>query len=257
MPPLSVELTALGCVIGLLGAVLGQGGGIFIVPVLTVVFGMPIRTAVASSLISVIASSVGVGCVTRSGRAVDVGLAMRLEVATTLGALAGSALAGFVPARLVSAGFAVIVLATAAFTLLRGRMVDTVVGGDTVAVTNWPAGLAASGLAGVISGLTGIGGGFIKVPVMHAVMHVPFGVAAATSSFMVGITAAASVLVYTARGDVHPLVAAPLCLGAAAGSAVGGIVAPRIPVAPLRRLLVVVLVVVAAEMAWKAYVGTP
>lgn len=256
MPTFMLELAVLGSVTGLLGAVLGQGGGIFIVPALTVLFGMPIKTAVAASLMGIIATSLAVGCVTRPGRIPDLGLAMRLEIATTAGALAGSVLAGFAPARFVSAAFAVIVLATAAYIVLKGRMVDTLAVVDTFTVRNWPAGLAASGLAGTISGLTGVGGGFIKVPVMYAVMQVPFGVAAATSSFMVGITAAAGVLVYMARGDMHPLVAAPLCIGAGAGAAVGGIVAPRIPVAPLRRLLVVILVILAAEMAWKAYAGT-
>lgn len=257
MLPFTLELLALGCIAGLLGAVLGQGGGIFVVPALTVLFGMPVRNAVAASLMGIIATSIGVACVTRQGRTPDLGLAMRLEIATTLGALAGSFLAGFTPARLVTAAFALIVLATAAFIVLKGRMVDVSTQDETFTVRNWPAGLAASGLAGAVSGLTGVGGGFIKVPVMYAVMHVPFGVAAATSSFMVGITAAAGVLVYMARGDMHPLVAAPLCIGMAAGAAVGGIVAPRIPVAPLRQLLVVVLVLLAVEMAWKASTGTP
>lgn len=257
MLPLTLELAGLGFLVGLVGAVLGQGGGIFIVPALTMLFGMPIRTAVAASLMGIIATSIGVGCVTRPGRLPDLGLAMRLEIATTAGALAGSVAAGFAPARLVTAAFAVIVLATAMFIVLKGRMIDGLPAHDRFQVTNWPAGLAASGLAGAISGLTGVGGGFIKVPVMAAVMHVPFGVAAATSSFMVGITAAASGLVYMARGDVHPVVAAPLCLGAMAGAAAGGIVATHIPVVPLRRLLVAVLVVVAGEMAWRAWAGTP
>lgn len=122
-------------------------------PALTVMYGLRIRTAVAANLMGIIATSIGVGCVTRPGRAPDMGLAMRLEIATTAGALTGSFLAGFTPARLVSGAFAVIVLATALYTAIKGRLVDRLSRGDTLTVTNWPAGLAASGLAGAISGL--------------------------------------------------------------------------------------------------------
>lgn len=245
----------LGLAAGFMGALLGMGGGLFIVPALTGLCGLPLRTAVGASLLGVIATSVGVACTARPGRAANLSLAMPLELATTIGAVAGSLLAGVIPARLLYALFAVVVLTTAVYTAVRNRLLSSAAASGPQPIDHWPAGLAASALAGLLSGLTGVGGGFLKVPVMYAMMHVPFPTAAATSSFMVGITAATSATIYLARGDVHPLVAAPLCLGAIGGAAIGGSIAHRIPTAPLRRSLVALLVAIAVEMLWKAWRG--
>ena len=245
----------LGLVAGFVGAVLGLGGGLFIVPALTALFGLPLRTAVGASLLGIIATSVGVACTARPGRSADLSLAMRLELATTIGAIAGSLVAGIIPPPLLYGLFAIVVLATAAYTAFKSRIISAAHPDGPSTIDCWPAGLAASAVAGTLSGMTGVGGGFLKVPVMFAVMHVPFATAAATSSFMVGITAATSASIYLARGDVHPLVAAPLCLGAIVGAAIGGSVAHRIPPAPLRRALVALLFAIAIEMAWKALQG--
>lgn len=252
---LLAAFAALGLAAGFLGAVLGMGGGLFIVPAITALFGLPLRTAVGASLLGIIATSVGVACTARPGRAADLSLAMRLELATTIGAIAGSLLAGVIPPRLLYGVFALVVLATAAYTAFKSRIISSADPDGPRAIDHWPAGLAASAVAGTLSGLTGVGGGFLKVPVMFAVMHVPFATATATSSFMVGITAATSASIYLARGDVHPLVAAPLCLGAILGAAIGGSVAHRIPTAPLRRSFVALLVAIAVEMMWKAFQG--
>ncbi len=252
---LLAAFAALGLAAGFLGAVLGLGGGLFIVPAITALFGLPLRTAVGASLLGIIATSVGVACTARPGRAADLSLAMRLELATTIGAIAGSLLAGVMPPRLLYGVFGLVVLATAAYTAFKSRIISSADPDGPRAIDHWPAGLAASAVAGTLSGLTGVGGGFLKVPVMFAVMHVPFALATATSSFMVGITAATSASIYLARGDVHPLVAAPLCLGAILGAAIGGSVAHRIPTAPLRRAFVALLVAIAVEMIWKAFQG--
>lgn len=252
---LLAAFAALGLAAGCLGAILGLGGGLFIVPAITALFGLPLRTAVGASLLGIIATSVGVACTARPGRAADISLAMRLELATTIGAIAGSLLAGVVPPRLLYGVFALVVLATAAYTAFKSRIISATDPDGPRTIEHWPAGLAASAVAGTLSGLTGVGGGFLKVPVMFAVMHVPFATATATSSFMVGITAATSASIYLARGDVHPLVAAPLCLGAIVGAAIGGSVAHRIPTAPLRRSLVALLIVIAVEMMWKSFQG--
>jgi len=252
---LVAAFAALGLAAGFLGAVLGLGGGLFIVPAITALFGLPLRTAVGASLLGIIATSVGVSCTSRPGRAADLSLAMRLELATTIGAIVGSLVAGVMSPRLLYGGFALVVLATAAYTALKGRLMSSADPDGPHTIDHWPAGLAASAVAGTLSGMTGVGGGFLKVPVMFAVMHVPFATATATSSFMVGITAATSASIYLARGDVHPLVAAPVCLGAILGGALGGSVAHRIPTTPLRRLLVVLLIGIAIEMMWKALQG--
>lgn len=253
--PLVAGFATLGLAAGFLGAVLGLGGGLFIVPAITALFGLPLRTAVGASLLGIIATSVGVACTARPGRAADMSLAMRLELATTIGAIAGSLVSGVIPPRLLYGVFALVVVATAAYTAFKNRIMSAADPDGPRPIEHWPAGLAASAVAGTLSGMTGVGGGFLKVPVMFAVMHVPFATATATSSFMVGITAATSASIYLARGDVHPLVAAPLCLGAICGAAIGGSVAHRIPTAPLRRALVALLIVIAVEMMWKALQG--
>ncbi len=256
-------LFAVGMTAGSLGALLGLGGGIFLVPALTLLFDLPVRTAVGVSLIGVIATSAGVASVSRPGRGADVGLALRLEIATTSGALLGGFAAGLLPQRMLALVFAVVVLASAAYTFLKTRQkagptsepqIESLFRTD-YHPRRWGIGLSFSALAGALSGLSGIGGGFIKVPVMYSVMDVPLGVATATSNFMVGITAAASAMLYYSRGDINPLVAVPTALGVFAGAMLGARLASRLRADVLRRLLIVLLVLIALQMAWKGLSG--
>jgi uncharacterized membrane protein YfcA len=255
------SLFGVGVAAGAMGALLGLGGGIFLVPALMMLFHLPIRVAVAASLIGVIATSAGVAMMARPGRGADTDLAMRLELASAGGALLASFAVGRLSQGTLSLVFAGIVLATAVYTYVRAQRsrrpvteqaVEALFAEDYVPA-RWPAGLAMTGVAGVLSGLTGTGGGFIKVPVMYSLMGVPLGVATATSNFMVSITAAASAMVYYARGDVRPLIAVPTALGVFAGAVVGARLARRLPVETLRRLLILLLLGVAAQMAWKGF----
>jgi hypothetical protein len=172
-------------------------------------------------------------------------------------------LAGRLGQEALSLVFAGIVLATAAYTYFKARRARRPISDAAVEAlfrvdyrpTHWPVGLGFSAFAGALSGLTGTGGGFIKVPVMYSVMDVPLGVATATSNFMVGITAAASAMVYYARGDIRPLVAVPTALGVFVGAVMGARLARRLPVDTLRKMLIVLLIVVAAQMAWKGLHG--
>lgn len=246
-------LFAAGFVAGLLGALLGIGGGIFLVPALTLIFGLPIRVAVGTSLVAVIATSAGVAAMLPPGRGADVPLALRLEIATTAGAIAGGVLAGYASPQALGVLFAAAVFATAGYTLYKARRsaaagVPERLFAREYTVQRWPAGLAMSVVAGMASGLLGIGGGFIKVPIMYAVMGVPMGIATATSNFMVGITAAASVFVYYGRGDIHPLVVIPTAVGIFAGAMTGVRVMARLRVAWLRTALVALLVLVGIQM---------
>jgi hypothetical protein len=258
------SLALVGLAAGIMGALLGLGGGIFLVPALSILFGLPIQVAIGVSLVGVIATSAGVAAAARPGGGADTGLAMRLELVSATGALAASLAAGRLSPQVLSLLFAGIVLATAAYTYRKSRRARPAVTEASVEAlfrtgyhpTHWPAGLAMSGLAGVLSGLTGAGGGFIKVPVMYSIMDVPLGVATATSNFMVGITAAASALVYYARGDIRPLVAVPTALGVFVGAIVGARLARRLPVDTLRRLLIGLLIFVAAQMIWKGVKGS-
>ena len=258
-----LALAGIGFSAGMLGAMLGLGGGIFLVPALTLLFGLPIRVAVGASLIGVIATSAGVASVSRPGRSADVGLALRLEIATTDRCLVGRSLGRLLSSAALSVIFAGIVMATAFYTYTKARRQPEPVGEAAVTALfqtdyrprHWPLGLAFSCIAGALSGLTGVGGGFIKVPVMYSVMDVPLGVATASSNFMVGITAATSVLLYYNRGDIYPQVAVPTALGVFVGAVSGARLASRIRVATLRKALIVLLVLVAIQMAWQGLHG--
>jgi uncharacterized membrane protein YfcA len=248
-----LALLATGLLAGILGALLGLGGGIFLVPALTLLFDLPIRIAVATSLVGVIATSAGVAAVAPPGRGADVSLALRLEIATTAGAIAGSYLAGWISGQILHVLFAAVVFLTASYLLYKARgqrnnpRVERLFRQD-YRPRRWPAGLSIAGIAGMISGLLGVGGGFIKVPVMYAVMEVPLGVATATSNFMVGITAAASVFIYYGRGDIHPLVVIPTALGVFSGAMLGVYALSRLRVAWVRGALIVLLILMGVQM---------
>ena len=256
----ALALLATGLTAGMLGALLGLGGGIFLVPALTLIFDLPIRTTVGTSLVAVIATSAGVAAVAPRGRGADVGLALRLEVATAVGALLGGLAAGLISPQLLSILFALVVFLTAAYMFYKARRKPGSAKPEQLfrqdyTPHHWPAGLSVAGLAGMISGLLGVGGGFIKVPTMYALMGVPLGIATATSNFMVGITAAASVFVYYGRGDIHPLVVIPTALGVFAGAILGVYILPRMRVSWLRLVLIGLLVVMGAQMLLKGLQG--
>lgn len=248
-----LALVVTGLVAGILGSLLGLGGGIFLVPILTLLFGFPIRVAVGTSLVSVIATSAGVSAVAPRGRGADVGLALRLEVATAAGAITGGWLAGRVSAQVLSILFAGVVFLTATYLLYKAHQKVGQPNPERLFHQNyqphhWWAGLSVSSLAGMISGLLGVGGGFIKVPVMYAMMEVPLGIATATSNFMVGITAAASVFVYYGRGDIHPLVVVPIALGVFVGAILGVYTLSRLRVTWLRLALIALLLLMGVQM---------
>ncbi len=249
---LFAALIATGAAAGALGAVLGLGGGVFLVPALTLLFHLPMHTAVGTSLVGVIATSAGVASVTAPGRGADVRLALRLEVVTAAGAILGSLLAGAVSHQALSVVFALVVFVAGGYTLYKAYRSPSGEPERLYATDyrprHWPAGLSIASLAGGVSGLLGVGGGFIKVPVMYAVMEVPLGVATATSNFMVGITAAASVFVYYGRGDVRPMVVIPTALGVFAGSMLGVKSLARLRVAWVRTALVALLFFLGIQM---------
>lgn len=248
-----LALLATGLLAGALGALLGLGGGIFLVPALTLVFHLPMPVAVGTSLVGVIATSAGVASVAPPGRGGDVTLAMRLEVTTAAGAILGGLIAGVVSHETLSILFGLVVFATAAYLLSKGRRKESAGVSEHLYDTSyrarrWPLGLGIGMLAGVVSGLLGVGGGFIKVPVMYAVMDVPLGIATATSNFMVGITAAASLFVYYGRGDILPVVAVPTALGVFGGAMLGVHLLSRLRVSAVRTALVGLLVLIGIQM---------
>jgi uncharacterized protein len=266
--PIELLLAASGLVAGVFGALLGLGGGILIVPILTLGFGVPLPTAVGTSLIGVIATSTGAAAINvRAGRA-DVRLGITLAAGTVVGALTGGVLAGFVPGRIVAALFAAL-LAYTAFTMARGlvrRPADDDVGladptvpdgpgAPAYRTRRLPAAIGGSFLAGNVSGLLGVGGGVVTVPLVHLVMGAPMRISVATSNFMIGITAAAGAYAYLFRGDIDTRLAAPVVLGVAVGAAIGAAISGRIRTTWLIGLFVVVVAYVAVRMALLAAGG--
>ena len=250
---LLLGLFASGLAAGALGALLGLGGGIFLVPMLTLVFGLPVRVAVGTSLVCVIATSAGVATLASEEGGADVPLALRLEIATAAGAVLGGVVSAFIPARILSFVFAAVVFGTAGYTLYKAAGPGEAMYRRDYTPKRWGLGYSVASLAGMVSGLLGVGGGFIKVPTMYAIMGVPLGVATATSNFMVGITAAASVFVYLGRGDVRPVItvvtAGAVFIGAAAGTLLQG----RLKVSWLRWGLVLLMFGIGAQMLLKGF----
>lgn len=255
---LSALLVLLGFFAGLLGALTGIGGGILLSPILALHFGIPIRQAIGTSLIAVITTSAASSSVHLQRHTTDIRLGMTLELATSLGAAVTAYLVGYFNRNWLEGIFAGFLLYSSVTILLRrGKVKDqeeapAKVNGQVVIPPyeprRYPLGLGASLIAGGLSGLLGIGGGPIKVPVMYIFMNVPLMVATATSNFMIGVTAAASAIVYYRRGDILVEVAAPLAVGVFVGSLLGARIAPRIQAKYVVYLLVAIMLYLAGHL---------
>ncbi len=252
---LMLGLMLLGLIAGGIGSMTGIGGGLIITPVLTLVFGVPIHHAIGASLCCVIATSSGAAASYVEHRLSDVRLGMTLELATTAGAVTGSLVAGLLGRAALAALFALFLIVAAGNMLRRSlkaspRRLEDI---QSYKIRHLPIGLLGSGGAGMISGLLGVGGGIIKVPLMYLVMGVPFKVATATSNFMIGVTAAASAFIYYSRGDVRPLIAAPAAVGVFFGAGLGARLMRRVPSGRLVFFLSCIMFYFAAMMIWKAF----
>ena len=256
--------------VGALGSMLGIGGGVLLIPLLTGLFDVPIKTAIGASIISVIATSSAAGTVYVGRGLAHTRLSMVLEIATTTGALLGGLTAILISPRLLDFAFALL-LVYVAFTLRRisiqevtnaptglldAHYTDPLTGQTiTYGVRNLPQGMGASFLAGNISGLLGIGCGIIKVPIMNLVMGVPLRAAIATSNFMIGITAATSAIVYYRHGYLDPRIAIPTALGVLVGAQVGTRVGGRLRSQRLKQVFQLLLAIFAVQMIYQAVRG--
>ena len=270
-----IAIAAVGAAAGFLGSMVGLGGGIILIPLLTVALGVPIHHAITAGLVAVIANSSMASSGNVRDQVTNVRLGMTLETATTMGAVAGGTLAAHLDRSALSAVFAVFLVLNAAYLVLRpapkpadpaggaglgllgGRYRDVSHGHDVAyRVSHVPAGLAVSAVAGGVSGLLGIGGGPIKVPMMTGLMGVPIKAAAATSNFMIGVTACASAALYYRRGLISPAVAVPAALGASLGACWGAKLAARAKGAHLEWLLAAILTALAFKMAHTVWSGS-
>jgi uncharacterized membrane protein YfcA len=261
-----------GVAAGAFGSILGLGGGLLIVPLLTLGFGLPLREAVGISLVCVIVTSSASAGVYLQRRQANLRLGMVLELFTAAGAIAGGAIAFLLDERLLAGLFAVLLVYVAA-TMLRGLRAEASRPPATDDETppepeaaadaadpedqgylagRLPIAAVGSVGAGVASALLGIGGGLIKVPLMHLVLGVPLRMATATSNLMIGITASASAIVYLVRGGIDANVAGPTAIGVFVGATVGSRLGHRIGQRALRVLFVLVLLYTAVEMARRA-----
>ena len=272
-----------GAAAGAFGSLLGLGGGVLIVPLLTLGFGLPLREAVGVSLVSVIVTSSAAAGVFLERHVANLRLGMTLELFTATGALVGGLIAFALPERVLAGLFSLLLAYTAIVMLRRaiprrtpsgapalagagadaprpapvdgdgpGTGFVSTLGGPDYRVRRFPFGIVGSVFAGLVSALLGVGGGIVKVPLMNLAMGVPMRVATATSNLMIGITASASAIVYFVRGGIDPYVAAPTAIGVYLGAAAGSRLAHRVDARVLRALFIVVLAYTAWQMGSKA-----
>jgi uncharacterized protein len=258
-------------VAGFLGSLTGLGGGVVLVPLLTLFFKVDIRYAIGVSLVSVIATSSGAAAAYVKEGFSNIRIGMFLEIATTVGALAGAFLAAFIPVNALAVIFGVMLLysafisrkprsksqrhlppdALATRLRLNGSFPDPEEGIRSYNVQHVPAGFGLMFGAGALSGLLGIGSGAVKVLAMDQAMKIPFKVSTTTSNFMIGVTAAASAGVYLARGYIDPGLAMPVMLGVLTGSLLGSRILIQAETKWLRLLFSLVIALLGAEMLYK------
>lgn len=275
---LEVSLLIMSVFAGVLGSILGLGGGIIVIPTLTLAYGVNIRYAIGASIVSVIATSSGAAASYVRDHLTNVRLAIFLEIGTTIGAITGAAIAAYVNSQMLFVLFGLILLQSAYLMWKRGK--QTTHGESTESKAHpWadymklnssypdallkkevpylvqavPVGLLYMLAAGLLSGLLGIGSGILKVLAMDSAMKLPIKVSSATSNFMIGVTAAASAGAYYMRGDIIPSLAAPVAIGVLIGSLIGARLMTRLPAATIRKFFIVVLLIVAVQMCLRGF----
>ncbi len=259
---------------GFIGSLTGLGGGVVIVPLLTIGFGVDIRYAIGASLIGVIATSSGAASAYVKEGILNIRIGMFLEIATTLGAIAGAAIAFYAPTHAIAVIFGFVLLYSAAVSLkpksevsdintrqenrsdriveiLKAKgsyMTDT--GLKNYTLHHVTGGFLMMVLAGILSGLLGIGSGAMKVIAMDSIMKIPFKVSTTTSNFMIGVTAAASAGIYLTRGYIDPVLSMPVMLGVLIGSLFGARILIKSKTKKIRFVFGIVVTILALEMIY-------
>ena len=280
---LVAALGGTGLVAGLLGSMLGVGGGILIVPVLTLALHLPIQVAIGSSLVAIVANACTAAGIYTKVRLTNIKLGLLLETTTIPGAIIGGFAAAIIAPSILSALFGLVLIYVAYTMITRQHFIsadnqltdhlhlaepskisdnlsssltdsyydqnlDEVV---NYKVTHTPAGLGTGFFAGFLSSLLGVGGGIINVPVMHLLMGVPMKAAIATSTFIIALTAATGAFIYQYYGNIHPFIIAPLVIGIVIGSRIGVELTQRTRGELLRRIFGAFLFLVAILMFLK------
>ena len=259
---------------GLLGSLTGLGGGVVVIPVLTLIFGIDFHYAVGAALVSSIATSSGSGSAYVKEGITNIRLGMFLEIATTVGAVTGAFVAVWLNSSAIAVIFGCVLLLTAAMQQRRKSDHEGVRGSELARrlrlFGSWPqrdgtrkyyevrnvgGGFSVMYVAGVLSGILGIGSGVLKVIAMDGLMKVPFKVSTTTSNFMMGVTACASAVVYVQRGNIVPTIAWPIMLGVLTGALLGARLLKRLDVSVLRRVFAIVIALVAINMVYNGLQG--
>lgn len=272
----SLMLVVVSLFAGLVGALTGLGGGIIIVPALTLLFDVPIPYAIATSLIAVIGTSSGAASAYVKEGYTNLQVGMFLQIATSLGAVLGAVVILWmnVPTDLLGIVFGLVLIVTAILTMqakadhreavVRGSLSEKLqlygafpVNGveEKYGSANPVLGSLVMSVAGFLSGLLGVGGGVFKVLAMDNVMRLPFKVSTTTSNFMIGVTAVSSAIIYLANGYVVPLLAAPVLIGIIIGSFLGAKILNKINVKLLKQIFAVIVVVIALYMIYNGLSG--
>jgi uncharacterized membrane protein YfcA len=270
---ISLVLLPISVIAGFIGSILGLGGGVIIVPVLTLFFGVDIRYAVAASLISIIATSSGAAASFLKDHLTNVRLAIVLEVGTVFGAMSGFLLSSSLKSSSLFLCFGGFLLFSAIMMFRQKNDPRSEINhpwadklkldskfpekGQWIhyKVANVPFGLISMYVAGIFSALLGIGSGIFKMMAMDGAMKIPMKVSSATSNFMIGVTASASAGAYFLRGDIKPEIASPVAIGIIAGAWIGAKVMPKLNAASIRKVFILVMVIVAIQMIMKGLKG--
>lgn len=275
MTTLALQILLLSIVAGIFGSILGLGGGIIITPALTLLFGIDIKYAIGASIVSVIATSSGAAVAYIRDKITNIRIGMFLEIATTIGAITGAFISGMISPKYLYIIFGMLLLYSALAMLkkkgqelpsdveshpvanklrLNGQYFDKVLKKEVkYNVAGVYGGFSMMYVAGVISGLLGIGSGIFKVMAMDLFMKLPLKVSSATSNFMIGVTAAASAGVYLLRGNIDPSIAAPVALGVLIGATIGTKIMQRLKSKTIRMIFIPVLAFVSIQMIVKGF----
>ena len=256
---------------GLAGSLTGLGGGVVVIPLLTLGFNIDIRYAIGAALVASIATSSGSASAYVKEGITNMRLGMFLEIATTIGAVIGAAIAIYMPTNAIAVIFGLVLIFSAAMTMRKKHDKTDVIGSVAARklklnssyptndgtvhyqLKNVVGGFSIMSLAGVLSGLLGIGSGALKVLAMDSAMRVPFKVSTTTSNFMIGVTAAASAVVYLQRGYIEPGIAFPVIIGVLCGAITGTKLLRRMNVKLLRLIFSIAITIVALNMMYNGF----
>lgn len=271
---ITLLILLISLVAGFLGSITGLGGGVVIIPVLALIFGVNIRYAIGASLVSVIATSSGAAAAYVKEGFTNIRIGMFLEIATTIGALVGAHLTTMISPSVIAIIFGAVLVYSAIISfrikkrgdgdgtsgklakiLKMDSSLPTPEGQRFYHVRRVPGGFGMMVIAGGLSGLLGIGSGAFKVLAMDKIMRIPFKVSTTTSNFMIGVTAAASAGIYLNKGLIDPGLAMPVMIGVLIGSFVGTKVLARTSSKILRRVFAVIILVMAFEMIFNGITG--